>query len=99
MDGTEKYKYSNRTRAFHLPKIKIQEAKIVHKTIQQQNQIGWNQILRGRLGQHWEILSQTHQSQNNHTSWTTGFIKQILKTSQNIWKYRLNKEFGLDKNS
>ena len=59
-------------------KIKIQETKIVHKSIQQQNQIGWNQILRGRLGQHWEILAQTRQRQNNHTSWITGLIKQIL---------------------
>ena len=80
-------------------KIKIQEAKIVYKTIQEQNQIGWNQILRGRLGQYWEILAQTHQRQNNHNSWTTGLIKQLLQMSQNIWKYRLEKEFGLDKNS
>ena len=37
LDGTERYKYSNGTRALQLPKIKTQEAKTVHKTIEQQN--------------------------------------------------------------
>ena len=56
-------------------KIQDHEAPELHSAILTQDKIGWDQITRGRIAQHWEQLGTKHWSSEISGNWTTGFIK------------------------
>ena len=66
--------------------------------INNQIEIGWEQILQGRISQDWEKIATIHWTKKDGT-WTPGFIRQTVKMSINIWQHRVENEFGTTEQS
>ena len=61
-----------------------QETHQLITAIRNQTEIGWEQILHGRISKDWEKIATTHWNKKEGT-WTTGFINQTVKMAWNIW--------------
>ena len=74
-------------------KVPYDIAKNISDAIHQQQNIGWNQIINGRITKKWETLATINWTKSSGT-WSSGFINQTLILSQKIWQYRVDNEFG-----
>ena len=74
-------------------KVPYELAKNIQDAIHQQQNIGWNQIINGRIAKQWESLATINWTRSSGT-WSSGFINQTLILSQKIWQYRVDNEFG-----
>jgi hypothetical protein len=73
--------------------IPKQIAQQLYKAYQEQQLIGWEQILHGRISKKWENIATSNWTSNNR-KWTTGFINKTVRAAIDIWQFRVDNEFG-----
>jgi hypothetical protein len=64
--------------------------------IKQQNTIGWDHLVRGRLSKIWTEVQKLHNS-TRLKQWSKHFIKYIQKINHTIWEVRNNLIYGTGK--
>ena len=64
--------------------------------IKQQNTIGWDHLVRGRLSKLWKDVQKLHNS-TRLNQWSKHFIKYIQKINNTIWDARNNLIYGTGK--
>ena len=65
----------------------------LHKACKEQQLIGWEQILHGRISKKWETIATSNWTSNNK-KWTTGFINKTVRAAIDIWQFRVDNKFG-----
>ena len=58
----------------------------LYKAYKEQQLIGWEQILYGRISKKWEAIATSNWTSNNK-KWTTGFINKTVRAANDIWKF------------
>ncbi len=70
-----------------------------HSLIQQQNQIGWDQLYRGRWSKEWPNLQTQYQrtrTTNNTTKWMIGLGRLLFYCWLELWKLRNEQRHSKD---
>jgi hypothetical protein len=67
-----------------------------HQLFQAQQKIGWNQIIKGRFANEWQLTLDTTQ-EGNTKNWVTYCVRIILQGVFEVWKLRCEKEHGTTK--
>ena len=63
--------------------ISNQTAHQLYKACKEQQLIGWEQILYGRISKKWETIATSNWTSNNK-KWTTGFINKTVRAAIDI---------------
>ena len=64
--------------------------------IKQQEHIGWDHFVRGRLSKLWKVAQKTYQGQKYTSKWPLLCIKAITNATLKIWEIRNIMKFGTD---
>jgi hypothetical protein len=64
-----------------------------HNLFRAQNEIGWDQIIKGRFTNEWQHTLDT-QLDGNIRNWVTYCIRTILQDMFEVWKLRCDQEHG-----
>ena len=76
----------------HHPDIKYHQE--IQKAINQQNKIGWDHFIRGRISGQWQIAQKLLLKTKHRSRWPTLCIKSIKEATQKIWEIRNLIKFG-----
>ena len=74
----------------------IQPHQEITLAIKQQEHIGWDHFVRGRLSKLWKVAQKTYQGQKYTSKWPLLCIKAITNTTLKIWEIRNIMKFGTD---
>ena len=74
----------------------IQHHQEITLAIKQQEHIGWDHFVRGRLSKLWKVAQKTYQGQKYTSKWPLLCIKAIATSTQKIWEIRNIMKFGTD---
>ena len=75
-------------------RLNIQHHQEIKLAIKQQELIGWDHFIRGRLSKLWKIAQKTYQGQKYTSKWPLLCIKAITNASQKIWEIQNLLKFG-----
>ncbi len=75
------------------------DCSLIQAFLEQTNDIGWDQFLRGRISTKWSkayqlYCSKPHQEPIRATPWATQVVRLIWTYSSNLWKFRNGVKYG-----
>jgi len=68
--------------------------KLLLDVIEQQTEIGWDNLLRGRISKLWHKAQKLHCPTNTPTTWTKQYIKLTIQATDSVWSVRNTLKFG-----
>ncbi len=75
-----------------LPRFKDHDQWGTRHAVKEQDQIGWHQLLLGRIGNKWSDAQQRHidslQKKNTGRRWTISLIQKALEIAWDMWEQR-----------
>ena len=74
----------------------IQHHQEITLAIKQQEKIGWDHFIRGRLSKLWKTAQKSYQGQKYTSKWPLLCIKAIITAIQKIWKIQNLFKFGTE---